>query len=103
MPISSTNRQHTIHSVVRDGGKLVGVLEKDWYDTTWCDLFRRHFRVQHGNHIFHVTSDLEWFTLAHAENMVSAVAAGNFSTIDLKEMSINDLLTRRNKSAKRKK
>lgn len=102
MPTSSTNRQHTIHSVVRDSGKLIGVLEKDWYDPTWCDLFLRHFRVQHGNHLFHVTSDLEWFSLEHAENMVANVARGNFNTIDLKELSVIDLITNKRNRKTRK-
>jgi len=96
LPTLSTNRQHAIHSVIRDSDKLIGVLEKDWFDRAWCDLFLHHFRVQHGNHLFHVTSDLAWFSQAHAENMVLAVASGNFSTIDLKEMSVIDLIAKRN-------
>lgn len=88
----STERHHTIHSCVRDGGSIIGVLEKDWYSAEWCDAFSHHFRVPHGNHIFHVTSDVKWFTLAHAENMVASVARGRMQTVDLREFSITDLI-----------
>ncbi len=84
----SNNRHHTIHSCTREGGSIIGVLEKDWYSATWCDAYWHHFRVTRTNHIFHVTSDLKWFTQAHAENMVSAVLRGEMQTIDLREMSV---------------
>lgn len=94
---SSINRQHTIHSVQRDGGSLVGVLEKDWYDAKWCDLFWVHFRVQRGNHLFHVTSEIKWFSVAHAENMVTAVLRGSFTVHDLRGLSITDLIAKKRK------
>lgn len=74
---------------------MIGVLEKDWFEPSWCDLFTHHWRVQHGNHLFHVTSDLQGFSLAHAEKMVASVARGEFSTIDLKELSVIDLIAKR--------
>jgi len=86
--MSSTKRQHTIHSVAREGGTLIGVLEKDWYDPKWCDLFEQHFRVLRVNHLFHVTSQIAWFSQAHAENMVDAVLRGSFRTIDFRQYSV---------------
>lgn len=92
--MSSINRHHTIHGCVRDGGSIIGVFEKDWYSAEWCNAFWHHFRVPHGNHIFHVTSDLKWFTQAHAENMVASVVSGKMQTVDLREFSITDLVER---------
>jgi len=99
--MSSTKRQHTIHSVAREGGTLIGVLEKDWYDPNWCGLFECHYRVLRVNHLFHVTSQIAWFSQAHAEKMVDAVLRGSLHTIDLRELSVTHYPARQ-KKAKRK-
>lgn len=98
--MSSIKRQHTIHSCVREGGSIVGVLEKDWFDANWCSLFEHHFRVLRVNHLFHVTSQIAWFSQAHAENMVDATMRGCFRTIDFREFSATHYPSRQQRKRK---
>lgn len=86
--MSSTKRQHTIHSVQRELGTLIGVLERGWFSPDWCNSFTYHYRVLRVNHLFHVTSDVVWFTQAHAEKMVDAILRGSLHTVNLRELSV---------------